>query len=85
MSLLLVDRRQLQRRARPPQGVRRDDDLRLARPIEKLLAYRERMGWSFKWASSHESDFNFDYGVSAGEVKPHDAAAPLLEANELRF
>jgi predicted dithiol-disulfide oxidoreductase (DUF899 family) len=52
-------------------------------PLEKLLAYRERMGWSFNWASSHESDFNFDYGVSAGESMPHDAAAPLLEANEL--
>ena len=36
-------------------------------PLEKLLAYRERMGWSFNWASSHDSDFNFDYGVSAGE------------------
>ena len=52
-------------------------------PLEKLLAYRERMGWSFNWASSHESDFNFDYGVSAGEGITHDAAAPLLEANEL--
>jgi predicted dithiol-disulfide oxidoreductase (DUF899 family) len=54
-------------------------------PIEKLLAYRERMGWSFNWASSHESDFNFDYGVSAGEGMTHDPAVPLLEANELRL
>ena len=30
-------------------------------PIEKLLAYRARMGWDFNWASSYESDFNFDY------------------------
>jgi predicted dithiol-disulfide oxidoreductase (DUF899 family) len=52
-------------------------------PIEKLLAYRQRMGWSFNWASSHESDFNFDYGVSAGEGMTHDPAALLLEANEL--
>ena len=52
-------------------------------PIEKLLAYRERMGWSFNWASSHESDFNFDYGVSAGEGMTPDPAAPLLEASEL--
>jgi len=29
-------------------------------PLEKLLAYRERMGWHFNWASSYESDFNFD-------------------------
>ena len=30
----------------------------------KLAAYEERMGWSFKWVSSHETDFNFDYHVS---------------------
>jgi predicted dithiol-disulfide oxidoreductase (DUF899 family) len=30
-------------------------------PLEKLLAYRERMGWGFNWASSYESDFNFDF------------------------
>ncbi len=52
-------------------------------PIEKLLHYRERMGWSFNWASSRESDFNFDYGVSAGEGQTHEASGPLLEANEL--
>jgi predicted dithiol-disulfide oxidoreductase (DUF899 family) len=33
-------------------------------PLEKLLAYRTRMGWSFPWASSGRSDFNFDFGVS---------------------
>ena len=50
-------------------------------PIEKLLAFRQRMGWSFNWVSSHESDFNFDFGVSASEP-PHENAPPL-EANEL--
>jgi predicted dithiol-disulfide oxidoreductase (DUF899 family) len=30
-------------------------------PLEKLLAYRDRMGWIFNWASSHESDFNVDF------------------------
>jgi predicted dithiol-disulfide oxidoreductase (DUF899 family) len=52
-------------------------------PIDKLAAYRERMGWSFTWASSHDSDFNFDFGVSAGEGMTRDPAAPRLEANEL--
>jgi predicted dithiol-disulfide oxidoreductase (DUF899 family) len=33
-------------------------------PLEKLLAYRDRMGWSFPWASSARSDFNFDFNVS---------------------
>jgi predicted dithiol-disulfide oxidoreductase (DUF899 family) len=52
-------------------------------PIEKLLAYRERMGWSFDWASSHESDFNLDYGVSAAEGTRREATTVLLEANEM--
>lgn len=33
-------------------------------PLAKLEAYRKRMGWSFKWVSSGESDFNRDFGVS---------------------
>ena len=36
-------------------------------PLEKLLAYRERMGWSFPWASSVRSDFNFDFNASFTE------------------
>src|SRR6202163_2238903 len=30
----------------------------------KLAAYEKRMGCNFKWVSSHENDFNFDYNVS---------------------
>jgi predicted dithiol-disulfide oxidoreductase (DUF899 family) len=33
-------------------------------PLEKLQAYRKRMGWTFRWVSSAGSDFNFDYNVS---------------------
>jgi predicted dithiol-disulfide oxidoreductase (DUF899 family) len=33
-------------------------------PLAKIAPYQERMGWSFKWFSSFENDFNFDYGVS---------------------
>jgi predicted dithiol-disulfide oxidoreductase (DUF899 family) len=33
-------------------------------PLAKLHAYRGRMGWSFPWASSYGSDFNFDFGVA---------------------
>jgi predicted dithiol-disulfide oxidoreductase (DUF899 family) len=36
-------------------------------PLEKLQAYKERMGWSFPWASSFGDDFNFDFGVSFTE------------------
>jgi predicted dithiol-disulfide oxidoreductase (DUF899 family) len=33
-------------------------------PLAKLEAYKKRMGWSFKWLSSGNTDFNFDLGVS---------------------
>lgn len=33
-------------------------------PLEKLQAYKKRMGWSFKWVSSYGNDFNRDYQVS---------------------
>lgn len=33
-------------------------------PLDRLEAYRERMGWSFTWASSHGSEFNYDFQVS---------------------
>lgn len=33
-------------------------------PYSKLEAYKKRMGWSFKWVSSFENDFNYDYYVS---------------------
>ncbi len=36
-------------------------------PLDRLLAYRHRMGWSFPWASSLGSDFNFDFNVSFTE------------------
>jgi predicted dithiol-disulfide oxidoreductase (DUF899 family) len=32
-------------------------------PLEKLQTYKKRMGWTFPWASSHGSDFNFDFSV----------------------
>jgi predicted dithiol-disulfide oxidoreductase (DUF899 family) len=33
-------------------------------PLEKIEAYRRRMGWKARWVSSCGSDFNYDYGVS---------------------
>jgi predicted dithiol-disulfide oxidoreductase (DUF899 family) len=33
-------------------------------PLAKLLAFRERLGWSFPWASSFGSDFNADFDAS---------------------
>lgn len=33
-------------------------------PLDKIEAYKQRMGWSFDWYSSEGSDFNFDFAVS---------------------
>src|SRR5262249_33077613 len=33
-------------------------------PLNKLTAYKQRMGWTFPWASSQDSDFNYDFNVS---------------------
>ena len=33
-------------------------------PLSEIEAYQKRMGWRFKWLSSHGNDFNFDYHVS---------------------
>lgn len=33
-------------------------------PLAKIEAFKARMGWHFRWVSSRESDFNYDYHVS---------------------
>ena len=33
-------------------------------PLAKIEPFRKRMGWSFKWLSSSQNDFNYDYHVS---------------------
>ena len=51
-------------------------------PLEKLLAYRERMGWGFNWASSYESDFNWDLEHSQTREQVStwaDQAPPFVE------
>jgi len=47
-------------------------------PIQKLLAYRDRLGWDLPWVSSFGTSFNFDYGVSF-------TAAQLAEGAEYNF
>src|SRR5271165_5115415 len=36
-------------------------------PLAQIRDYKQRMGWSFPWASSFESDFNYDFHVSHDE------------------
>jgi predicted dithiol-disulfide oxidoreductase (DUF899 family) len=41
-------------------------------PLAKLQAYKRRMGWTFPWASSLGSDFNFDLNVSLTEEQQRE-------------
>jgi predicted dithiol-disulfide oxidoreductase (DUF899 family) len=44
-------------------------------PLEKLQAYKSRMGWSFPWVSTARTDFNFDLGFSYTEDQARQAVA----------
>ncbi len=43
-------------------------------PLAKLQAFKRRMGWTFPWASSLGSDFNFDFNVSVTEEQQREGA-----------
>lgn len=57
-------------------------------PFAKLQAYKQRMGWSFPWASSQDAEFNFDFNVSLTEEQQREGSveynyrreAPLSES-----
>jgi predicted dithiol-disulfide oxidoreductase (DUF899 family) len=46
-------------------------------PIEKLLAYRGRMGWNLNWASSYESDFDLEIGFSSSMEQTRAWVEPM--------
>src|SRR5881398_2172351 len=41
-------------------------------PLAKLQAFRQRMGWTFPWASSFDSDFNRDFSMSLTEEQQRE-------------
>ncbi len=47
-------------------------------PLAEIERFRQRMGWQFKWVSSHGSDFNYDFGVS---FTPEEVAKGKLYYN----
>jgi predicted dithiol-disulfide oxidoreductase (DUF899 family) len=49
-------------------------------PLEKLQTYRRRMGWSFPWVSSANTEFTVDLGFSSTEESTRDWVTPILEA-----
>ena len=56
-------------------------------PLEKLQAYKRRMGWRIPWASAANTDFNFDFGGSVHEeqtreqMPPEDQLPPIAGQN----
>jgi predicted dithiol-disulfide oxidoreductase (DUF899 family) len=51
-------------------------------PLADIERFRKRMGWQFKWVSSHGSDFNYDFGVS---FMPEEVAKGALCYNYGRW
>jgi predicted dithiol-disulfide oxidoreductase (DUF899 family) len=41
-------------------------------PIDRLTAYKQRMGWQFPYVSTYESDFPFDFGLAMTEEQAED-------------
>jgi predicted dithiol-disulfide oxidoreductase (DUF899 family) len=50
-------------------------------PLDRLQAYRRRMGWAFRWASSAGSDFNFDFAVSYTDEQVREHMGPMLDGD----
>jgi predicted dithiol-disulfide oxidoreductase (DUF899 family) len=48
-------------------------------PLEKLRAYKRRMGWRFPWVSSARTDFNFDLGFSHTPEQGREALAQMTK------
>src|SRR5690242_18614595 len=41
-------------------------------PIDRLVAYKERMGWQFPYVSTHETEFPFDFGLALTPEQAHE-------------
>jgi predicted dithiol-disulfide oxidoreductase (DUF899 family) len=41
-------------------------------PIDRLTAYKERMGWQFPYVSTHETEFPFDLGIALTPEQAHE-------------
>jgi predicted dithiol-disulfide oxidoreductase (DUF899 family) len=52
-------------------------------PLEKLQAYKRRMGWSFPWVSSAGTDFNFDLGFSHTAEQGREVVAAMMGSGGL--
>ena len=54
-------------------------------PLVKLQAFKQRMGWTFPWASSHDTDFNFDFNVQFTEAQQREGGIEYNYRRESRW
>jgi len=52
-------------------------------PLEKIEAYRKRMGWTFPWLSSEGTDFNKDFGVSTPQGETFGLSVFLRDGDDV--
>ena len=52
-------------------------------PLDKLLAFREQMGWDLPWYSSFTSDFNFDFDATDDEGEHHVTSVFLRDGKDV--
>ena len=45
-------------------------------PLKEIKPFKKRMGWQFKWLSSNQTDFNFDFNVSFAPEQIRSGALP---------
>jgi predicted dithiol-disulfide oxidoreductase (DUF899 family) len=48
-------------------------------PLDRLQAYKQRMGWAMPWASVADGDFNFDLGASYTDEQVREHMGPMLD------
>ena len=54
-------------------------------PLAKLQAYKQRLGWTFPWASSFGGDFNFDFSVAFTEQQQREIGIDYNYRREARL
>ena len=54
-------------------------------PLAKLQAFKQRMGWTFPWASSHSTDFNVDFNVRFSEEQQREGTIDYNYRREGRW
>jgi predicted dithiol-disulfide oxidoreductase (DUF899 family) len=54
-------------------------------PLVKLQGFKQRMGWTFPWASSHDTDFNADFNVAFTEEQQREGGIEYNYRRESRW